>query len=338
MMTYHLFRVGKVWHYRFQVRGARTQRSTGERVRGRAEQLAGLAYRDALLKSGANCNCPTLRELVRLWLDAHRQTASASHVQGVEIFGRLHLYSLADTAISNLTTAKIEEARNLHLGTHAPNSANHWSRIIRLLCKWAAHRGMIDAVPFTVKMLKVQRKPRATLPVSLSLDWLRTLDELGRQPVQIAVRLMLGMGLREAEAASARWEWLDAARQTYTPGQTKGREAEPIPVPAWLIDYLRPFRKPTGLIVARADGRAFGRGFTRASIAIASRHIGIDRITPHRLRGTFATLLSENGAPVQVVQKVMRHKSVLTTVGYLESDLTHAAKAQQRIAEKCGFA
>jgi integrase len=196
---------------------------------------------------------------------------------------------------------------------------------------------MIGAVPFKVKMLKVQRKPRATLPVGLSRDWLRELDGAASEPVRIAVRLMLGMGLREAEAASARWEWLDVARQTYTPGQTKGREAEPVPMPAWLIDYLRPFRKPTGLIVARTDGRAFARGFTRACILTASRRTGIGQITPHRLRATFATLLSENGAPVQVVQKVMRHKSVLTTVGYLESDLTYAAKAQARIAEQCGF-
>jgi integrase len=280
---------------------------------------------------------PTLHELVLLWLNAHQQTASASHLQGVEIFGRLHLYSLGDVLITELTTSQIEEARNLHLLTHAPQTANHWTRIVRLLCNWAMHRGMLDTVPFKVKMLKVQRKPRATLPVSLSLDWLRALDSVASVPVQIAVRLMLGMGLREAEAASARWEWLDVARQTYTPGQTKGREAEPIPVPAWVIEYLRRLRKPTGLIVARADGRPFGRGFTRSNIAAANRRAGIGQITPHRLRGTFATLLSENGVPVQVVQKVMRHKSVLTTVGYLESDLTHAAKAQARIAEQCGF-
>ncbi|MFC0573367.1 tyrosine-type recombinase/integrase [Paraburkholderia solisilvae] len=57
----------------------------------------------------------------------------------------------------------------------------------------------------------------------------------------------------------------------------------------------------------------------------------------HRLRGTFATLLSEHGTPVQTIQRVLRHKDVRTTLGYLESDLAHAARAQARIAEQGGL-
>jgi integrase len=148
---------------------------------------------------------------------------------------------------------------------------------------------------------------------------------------------MLGMGLRESEASSARWEWLDMVRQSYTPGQTKGREADPVPVPGWLQDYLRPLRRSTGLIVSHEDGTAFARGFTRSAIREANASVGISNITPHRLRGTFATLLSENGAPIQVVQRVLRHKDVRTTMGYLESDMSSAARAQARIADLCGF-
>ncbi|AOJ86139.1 integrase [Burkholderia sp. MSMB0856] len=262
---------------------------------------------------------------------------SPSHLAGVDAFRRLHLYQLGNTPIDCLTTAAVEEARTQHLRSHAPSSVNHWSRIVRLLANWAVHRGIVDHVPFKVKMLKLQRRPRATLPVDLSGQWLAAIDTVASGPVRIAIRLMLGMGLRESEAATARWEWLDLVRQIYIPGRTKGREADPVPVPAWLLDYLRPLRQPTGLIVARPDGRAFARGFTRASIKAANARIGIGEITPHRLRGTFATLLSENGAPVQVIQRVMRHKSPLTTIGYLEADLAHAARAQARIAEQYGF-
>ncbi|WP_230971959.1 tyrosine-type recombinase/integrase [Burkholderia cepacia] len=338
-MQPHVFKVGALWHYRFQINGRRIQRSTRETSRRRAWAIAQNAYHLACSACGSYSPfaIPTLDELAQAWLDAHASIASPSHLAGVDAFRRLHLYQLGNIRIDGLTTAAVEEARNQHLRSHAPSSVNHWSRIVRLLGNWAVHRGIIDRVPFKVKMLKLQRRPRTTLPVDLSGQWLAAIDAIASGPVRIATRLMLGMGLRESEAATARWEWLDLVRQTYTPGRTKGREADPVPVPVWLIDYLRPFRQPAGLIVVRPDGRPFARGFTRASIKIANTRIGIGEITPHRLRGTFATLLSENGAPVQVIQRVMRHKSPLTTIGYLEADLTHAARAQARIAEQYGF-
>jgi integrase/recombinase XerC len=60
-------------------------------------------------------------------------------------------------------------------------------------------------------------------------------------------------------------------------------------------------------------------------------------ITPHRLRGTFATMLSEAGVPIQPIRKVMRHKSAMTTMAYLEKGLDTAVTAQHDIAEKIGF-
>ncbi len=338
-MSCQLFRVGKFWHYRFQINGHRVQRSTKCTTYADAQSIARNAYRSAYASCGHHSRLviPTLADLTQAWLDAHAMIASPSHLAGVDAFRRLHLYHLGNIPIDCLTTAAVEEARNHHLQSHAASTVNHWSRIVRLLGNWAVHRGIIDRVPFKVKMLKLQRRPRATLPVDLSGQWLAAIDAIASAPVRIAIRLMLGVGLRESEAATARWEWLDLVRQTYTPGRTKGREADPVPVPAWLTDYLRPLRQSTGLMVVRPDGRPFARGFTRASIKVANARIGIGEITPHRLRGTFATLLSENGAPVQVIQRVMRHKSPLTTIGYLEADLTRAARAQARIGEQYGF-
>jgi integrase len=336
-MKFNIFRVGKVWHFRFTIDGKRVQRSTRETQHARAERVAEAAYREAALWARRDRVVPTLRELVAQWLKAHENVVSKSHISGVETFGRLHLYDLGDTLIDDLTTDAVEKARNKHLQTHAPITANLWCRTIRLLCNWAVHREVMPAVPFKVKMIKVQKKARATLPLDLTAKWLKAIDDTAPLGVQIAVRLMLGMGLRESEAASARWEHCDWLRMTYTPAKTKGREADPVPMPAWLADYLRPMRHVTGPIIIKPDGRPYGRGFTRISIHDATRHVGIDRITPHRLRATFATSLSYNGAPIQAIQRAMRHKNVMTTVNYLEVDMNSVAIAQQRIAEQCGL-
>jgi integrase/recombinase XerC len=37
---------------------------------------------------------------------------------------------------------------------------------------------------------------------------------------------MIGFGLRKAEAIISRFEWIDRKHRTYTPGISKGREAD----------------------------------------------------------------------------------------------------------------
>lgn len=69
----------------------------------------------------------------------------------------------------------------------------------------------------------------------------------------------------------------------------------------------------------------------------ANEACSVTGITPHRLRGTFATLLSEAGVPVQTIQRVMRHKSHATTMADLEKNLELAALAQDNIGSKAGL-
>jgi integrase len=66
--------------------------------------------------------------------------------------------------------------------------------------------------------------------------------------------------------------------------------------------------------------------------------LGIKGLTPHRLRGTYATLLSEMGVPVQDIQKIMRHKDIKTTMAYLETNLERVRKAQNDLAQRTGMA
>jgi integrase len=338
-VSYQLFRVGKVWHYRFQVNGARVQRSTKETVKHRADTVAARAHHKAKLWSRGEAPVPTLREIFAQWVLANEPLVSRAHVKNMDTIARLHLYDVADVTIDELSTDAIEDARLEHLKTHSHASANHWLKAIKVVCNWAVRRKIIPMLPWSVKDIKMQRRPRAILPVSMAAAWLEHVDAAAAQRpgVSVAVRLMLGAGLRESETITSRWEWLDWERGTYTPGVTKGREADPVPLPQWLLDYLSPRRAPAGLIVVRPSGVPFAPGFVRKAMQIANEAVGIKGLTPHRLRGTFATLLSENGTPIQTIRRVMRHKDARTTMVYLESDLGSVVAAQARISEAMGF-
>jgi len=332
-MSANVFKRGGVWHYRFQVAGVRYRRSTGLASRRAAEQVAQREYDAAVLRANGGEPVPTLAELAQAWIEVHRPVSSAAHIRSVELFQRLHMFDLGAKSINEITTLDVEMARNLYLLTHKPASANHWLRIVKLLTMWAVKRRMLAAMPWHVPMLKVQKRPRSILPLEAARAWFAAVDEATAHAPGIgtAVRLMFGLGLREGEVISARWEWIDWARKTYTPGITKGREAEPVPMAGWLREHLQSRRQPAGLIVKKPDGRAFSSGFARQAIRRANETCAVKDITPHRLRGTFATLMSEAGVPIQTVQRVMRHKSFTTTLGYLESNLDAAAQAQERI-------
>ena len=336
-MTCHVFKVGQIWHYRFQVGGARVQKSTRQRVRRLAEPIAQQSYADALTRSNGGATVPTLAALIASWSEVHAPIVSSAHARSVEACARLHLYDLGPMTIDTITTEHVELARNKHLVTHKPASANHWLRILKLAANWAVKRDIIPAIPWKVKMLKVQKRPRSILPIDAAREWFDAVDAACERSVATAIRMMFGLGLRESESASARWEWIDWQRATYTPGITKGREAEPVPMPDWLADHLTAMRQPSGLIAARANGTPHPPGFARKAMTAANAACEIKGITPHRLRGTFATLLSEAGVPIQTIQKVMRHKSPMTTMAYLEKNLDTAALAQNAIAGKIGF-
>ncbi|MFL9952812.1 tyrosine-type recombinase/integrase [Paraburkholderia nemoris] len=338
-MSHHLFRVGKVWHYRFQINGVRVQRSTRETVKHLAESIANRAYRDTKMWARGAEPVPSLRDLVAQWLAAHQSIVSPHYIRLVETFGRLHLYELGDIEIDELTTPLVEAALLEHRRMHAPATCNHWLNMLKAVCRWALRRGVIPAIPWQMKLLKVQRSPRVTLPVPAAMDWLSAVDDYAgdRQALSLAVRLMFGLGLRESEVLSSRWSWVDWSRRTYTPGITKGREADPVPIPTWLLDYLSPMRQATGLMVCNSNGNAFPPGFVRRAMRAANAACQIEGLTPHRLRSTFATLLSEQGLPVQTVQRLLRHKSPLTTMRYLEANLSAAVDAQESIAQLAGL-
>jgi integrase len=339
-MSADVFKVGTVWHYRFQVRPfKRVQRSTRLRDKRAAGRLAEKAYADALVRANGGDPIPTLAQLLADWLAVRGEHSSAAHVRSIETFGRLHMHGMGELLVSDIDTDTVERARSVHLQTHNHASTNHWMRVLKLLVNWAVRRKILARLPWDVAMLTVQKRPRAILPLAAAMNWFSAVDQAAvRSPnIGVAVRLMLWLGLRESEVITARWEWLDWERSTYTPGKTKGKEADALPMLAWLADYLAPLRRPEGLIACQPDGSPYGAGFARAAIRVANTTCSTKGITPHRLRGTIATLMSEAGVPIQNIQAYLRHKDVRTTMAYLEKNMDMVTRAQAEIAEKAGL-
>jgi integrase len=338
-MTTELFREGRIWHYRFRVDGVRTQRTTRQTNKRIAQEIANKAHAEAKARANGMQAIPTVLQLITRWKEVRGPLASDSHRSSMDLLARRHLYGLGDMPISKLSTEVIERARNAHLAGRSRSSGNHWLRYMKLLVNWAVRQKIIPELPWKVPQLTVQKKVRHTLPLKKTVAWFAAIDRSVRRgsSVPTAVRLMYGLGLRESEAGGARWEWVDWERGTYTPGITKGKEAVAVSMPTWLKDYLRPLRRKSGLIAPRKHGQQLPVGYARRAMARANKTTGLMGITPHRLRGTFATLLSEEHVPVQTIKAMLRHKDANTTMAYLEVNLEVGAQAQDRIGMASGL-
>jgi integrase/recombinase XerD len=67
----------------------------------------------------------------------------------------------------------------------------------------------------------------------------------------------------------------------------------------------------------------------------AARVAGIEKqVTPHRLRASVATILLDEGMPLDQVQKFLRHKRITTTQIYAQTSLGNLASSYKRAFER----
>lgn len=330
-----------VYVFRFQKGGKRNrrQRSTGEKNREVAWRIATKALAEAKVRQRGETPVCTVRELVGIWLeDNPPPQKSKAYIRSMDTLCRLHLYTLAEMPVDLVAEKDIKVARTTYIRDgHGLASANHWLRLMKALFRYAWRElKMLDRMPWAVARLKPQEPVRPILPPGKTLAWFAAVDACGRPEVSLAVRLMWGLGLRESEALGARWEWLDLEQGIYTPGKTKNDRAEPVRLRRALREYLAPLAKPRGLMIAKADGTRWAPGLCRTIMRRANVTCGTEGLTPHRLRGTFATLLMQR-LPPKEVQEQMRHQHVTTTLIYTSKDYTLVDKALEAMDQAAGL-
>jgi site-specific recombinase XerD len=158
-------------------------------------------------------------------------------------------------------------------------------------------------------------------------------DLRGRQRHVIVATLRF-TGMRSGELRTLRTDrlQLDAAR-----ARVVGKGARPrtvlLPVPlvqllGRFLDEVRPQLPPSPLLLANAHPfvttrhRGFGQEALAREVELAGEGAGVrGRHFPHRWRHTYATELVRGGVDIHVVQRLLGHASIASTVGYTHLEL-----------------
>lgn len=198
---------------------------------------------------------------------------------------------------------------------------------LRALFAWLVRRDAIEGSPFAKIELRIRLPTR--LPRCLEMRDVRRLmrHRAAQGPDSaLAIALLLATGMRVGELAALRIDDIDAAAGRLTIFGKGSRERTVFVTDSRLRDELRAYiaaRRcdPAHFAESRllVDDRARPLSAARIRHAITGlgRSAGITRhLTPHMLRHTAATMLLESGTDIRFVQRLLGHRSIVTTQIY----------------------
>lgn len=147
-----------------------------------------------------------------------------------------------------------------------------------------------------------------------------------RDAVLAAVLLLTGV--RIAEAARLRWANYDG--QSFYLTDTKGGRPRHVPVPPLLARILRRWRPVCGSVVWVFPGR--NGPASPGTLRLRFKHFA--DTTPHRARHSVATSLLNTTGDITVVQSVLGHQNIQSSLVYARTSRRRVADAVARLYEE----
>ncbi len=151
------------------------------------------------------------------------------------------------------------------------------------------------------------------------------------------LELMYACGLRASEVSTLRMGDIDIEAGILTT-TGKGSKTRRVPVGSsaieWLGRYLAGRRKDNDLdaieLFVSEVGKPLNRQVIYTMIKSASRAAGLDDVSPHTLRHSFATHLVQNRADIRSVQQMLGHADISTTQIYTHMTDAHLRESYNR--------
>lgn len=225
-------------------------------------------------------------------------------------------------------------------GAHAPLSSGSVARAVvavRGLHRFAARQGFASAD--VAREVHPPAPPRR-LPRAITVAQVESLlDATGPPDVPLSVRgralleLLYGCGARISEAVGLDVDDVDLDAEVVRLAGKGGKERI-VPVGRYACRAVGGYLVRARPVLAGAAGSGSGRRAGTPALFLnarggrltrqgawgvlhaAARRAGLDEVTPHTLRHSFATHLLDGGADVRVVQELLGHASVTTTQVY----------------------
>lgn len=209
---------------------------------------------------------------------------------------------------------------------HKNTTVGNTRRILNCFFEWCVQESIITSNPVRrIASIKQEKSPRKSMK-RIELEYLR--NACGTLRDKSLVDFLYSTGVRVSECCEARIDHIDWERKTILIEHGKGDVTR--------LTYLNPEAEVSlrSYLASRTDDSPYifttSRGKTASPLNAKTIQNAIDRIvtrsrrsfsvhiTPHVFRHTIATVLLQNGMPVEQVQRFLGHANINTTMIYAE--------------------
>lgn len=280
----------------------------------------------------------TVRDLAELWLDDCRTriaaTTVATYEQHINLFvarcGGVQARDLRPFHVNQWVASRSDAQSTQHLAI----------TVVKCLTSWGDAQGYLESDP-----LKRLKRPGMTRRKSITLEEAEAVIACVSPNFQVALRLLLALGVRPGELCSLTAGSIDVkARYATVRGKAGVRT---IPLTEATLGILEPLarERPLGRLLQSQRGpltvsgleHAVYRGRVRACKILGRPDDGCDHVTPHCFRGLFSTEALRAGVDSLLVSKLLGHRdpSVLAR-HYASPDDAMMRDAMERATRKPG--
>ena len=230
-------------------------------------------------------------------------------------------------AVPSITTADVRHYLSLCKKDGQKNTTiGNTRRILNCFFEWCVQESIITVNPVRrIAAIKQEKSPRKSMK-RIELEYIRNACDSLRD--KSLVDFLYSTGVRVTEACMARIDHIDWERKTILIEHGKGDVTR--------LTYLNPEAEVSlrSYLDSRKDHSPYiftrSRGETALPLNAKTIQNAIDRIvsmsgrafsvriTPHVFRHTIATVLLQNGMPVEQVQRFLGHANINTTMIYAD--------------------
>lgn len=253
----------------------------------------------------------------------------------LRFFRSIYLPRLTSRHIENMKTKRLAEGVS-------PRTVNIELRCLTHMLNKAVEWGYIRETPAKkVKLLTYEKKP----PRFLSKEEASKLLDASTPWSKPIFIIMLNTGIREGERRRLKFEDIDFANKRVIIRSSKTKDFRTIPmnkevekVLRWLKEnYIPPHTNVSytrkehqkEYVICNEEGMTVDS--IKTTLINACRKAGLNGVSPHTLRHTFASHLIMSGVDLRTVQRLMGHKSITTTMMYAHLTEDHLARGVEKL-------
>lgn len=274
-----------------------------------------------------------LSEASNTFLSIRTQEGFSPHtINAYRLQHRLLVRDVGDVDIEDVTLQILREHLNRH-GHLKPTSMGHKIRAIKSLFNWLVEEELLCRNP-TLKLSEPKRGKR--VPKALTVEELELLRDSCRSTLEHAlVEFFFASGCRVAEIQRVNRDDIDWQRGAVKV-LGKGNKEREVYFGAksriWLQRYLqeRTDDDRALFVTERQPHRMSIHEIQYIFKRVASRCSLEERVSPHKMRHTLATMLINQGAPLVTVQSILGHEKPETTQLYTTLSGSSRQQAYER--------